>query len=132
MKIDPMQIDDFLQVMSQNVERYPGFAALPEEQKRLVANGNIVTGTAETFREDGEIYGVGGIRYIGIGECWFINPPEARRHPKKLLKLARATFARIRAEQGLWRGFAESKISETFLKHCGFVKDEGMHVWTRT
>ncbi len=130
MKTSQMTIDDFITVMAQNAEIYPEFAALPEEQKRLTANGNIVTGMAETFREDGKIYGVGGIRYKGIGECWFMTPPEVRTHPKKLLRVVRATFDRIRADQELWRVFAESKISENFLAHCGFVKDDGVHIWT--
>ena len=131
MNIDQMTIEDFIEIMAQNAEIYPEFDALPDEQKRLIANGNIVTGTAETFREDdGTIYGVGGIRHNGIGECWFINPPEARRHPKKLLRVVRATFDRIREEKQLWRVFAESKISETFLKHCSFKPEPGTYVWT--
>ncbi len=126
-----MQVDDFLHVMMQNAHIYPEFHALPDEQKRLIANGNIVTGTAETYREDGEIYCVGGIRHIGIGECWFITPPAARTHPKKLLRVVRATFERIRENEGLWRVYAESKISENFLRHFGFHAEPGMHVWVR-
>ena len=132
MKTSQMTIDDFITVMAQNAEIYPEFAALPEEQKRLTANGNIVTGMAETFREDGKIVGVGGIRHIGIAEAWFITPPAIRSKPLKLLRQVRKSFEQIRTDEGLWRIFAESKISENFLKHLGFVKDDGIHIWTRT
>lgn len=128
MTIDKMTIEDFLQVMAQNAEVYPEFASLPDEQKRLMANGNIVTGTAQTFREDGEIIGVGGIRHIGIGEGWCISSPENRR--PSVLRLVARNFKRIRDEKQLWRIFASSKISENFLQHLGFVKNEDFHVWT--
>ena len=130
MKIDQMTIEDFLHVMLQNAEIYPEFAALSDEHKRLFANSNIVTGTAETYREDGEIYCVGGIRHIGIGECWFITPPAARTHPKNLLRVVRATFERIREDEQLWRVYAESKISENFLSHFGFHSKPKTYVWT--
>jgi hypothetical protein len=127
MKIEPMQIDDFLQIMRMNAEIYPEFAALPEEQKRLMANGNIVTGVAETYWQAGEIFGVGGIRHIGIGEGWMITPP-GNRTPS-LLRIVAQNFQKIREEQGLWRVYAESKISENFLKHLGFNPEPGTHVW---
>ncbi len=131
MKTDPMAIEDFLEVMAQNAEIYPEFAALPEEQRRLIANGNIQTGTAETFREDGKIVGVGGIRHIGIGEAWCITPPTIRDQPVRLLRQVKKSFDQIRNDKELWRIFAESKISENFLQHIGFVKNEGFHVYTR-
>lgn len=126
-----MKISEFLQIMEMNADVYPEFAALPEEQKRLIANGNIVTGTAQTFREDGRIVGVGGIRYKGIGEAWCISPPALRDQPLRLLRQVRKSFEQIRDDKELWRVFAESKLSETFLRHLGFVKNEGIHIWTK-
>ena len=130
MTITKMQISEFLEIMEANAEFYPGFAALPDEQKRLVANGNIATGTAEAISEDGEIIWVGGIRHIGIGEAWCISPPKNRT--PSCLRLVKRHLERIRDEQGLWRVFAESKISEKFLKHLGFKPEPGTHVWVRT
>jgi len=130
MTTDPMTVEDFLEVMAANAEVYTEFAALPDEQKRLMANGNIATGTAETFREDGKIVGVGGIRHIGIGESWFITPPAIRKKPLKLLRQVRKSLEQIRTDKQLWRIFAASKISENFLKHLGFAKNEDFHVWT--
>jgi len=130
MTTDPMTVEDFLEVMAANAEVYTEFAALPDEQKRLMANGNIATGTAETFREDGKIVGVGGIRHIGIAEAWFITPPAIRKKPLKLLRQVRKSLEQIRTDKQLWRIFAASKISENFLKHLGFAKNEDFHVWT--
>ena len=130
MTIDQMTVFEFLEIMARNKEYYPAFAALPEKQKRLIANGNIVTGVAETYREDDKIIGVGGIRHLGIGEGWFITPPENRT--PALLRLVARNFKRIRDEKNLWRIFAESNISETFLKHLDFKPEPGTHAWVRT
>ena len=141
MNIKQMTESDFLTIMAENAEVYPAFHALPKEQKRAMAKGNIVTGVAETYREDGEIVGVGGIRHIGIGEAWFLTLPKNRGKkfaicPEteatiKLLRDVSENFIRVRDEQGLWRVFAESKISENFLKHLGFKPEPGTYAWVR-
>ena len=126
-----MKAEEFLLVMEQNKGEWPEFDKLQDEQKRLLANLNICSGTAETFFDDnGEIYGVGGIRYIGLGEAWFITKPENRK--PVLLRTAIDVFRRIREDEGLWRIFASSRISENFLRHSGFQKDDTIFTWTRT
>jgi hypothetical protein len=94
----------------------------------LAARLNLIHGTAEAVEEDGQVVGVGGIRYMGIGEGWFITVPEKRR--LALFEFIQEHFQRVRTEKNLWRIFAESKISERFLHHLGFVKNPGMHIYT--
>jgi hypothetical protein len=129
----PMKIEDFLLIMEQNAGVYPWYDNLVDEQKRCVANMNIITGTAESFFEDGQLVGVGGIRFAGIGEAWMIVPPDIRDKRKlSLLRETKNTFIRTRDEKNLWRCFAESKISDNFLKHIGFEPNPKGLVWTRT
>lgn len=131
-EIHPMKVEEFLLVMELNADVYPEFAKLPDEQKRYLANVNIITGKAQSFFEDGRLVGVGGIRYVGIGEAWMISPPEIRDNKGlSLLKETRRTFIAMRDEHNLWRVFAESKLSETFLKHLEFKKHPEGQVWTR-
>ena len=125
----PMQIEEFLLVMGRNAAIYPEFAALPEQQKRLIAHVNICTGTAESFfDEEGRLFGVGGIRYLGLGEGWFITNPEYRT--PALLRLVTENFTRIIHDKNLWRVFAETRISPNFLRHLNFEKNE-MYIFTR-
>ena len=126
-----MKVDDFLLVMKRNRGIYPEFEALPEEQKRYLANLNICTGTAETFLdEEGEIIGVGGVRYLGIGEAWFITLPGKRR--PFMLRTVLENFTRIRDSKNLWRIYAESRISNLFLEHLEFNEQKGIYIWTRS
>ena len=132
MEIRPMTVGDFLLVMELNAEIYPEFAELPDEQKRYLANVNIATGTAQSFFEEGKLVAVGGIRYAGVGEAWLITPPQVRENRGlSLLKETRKMFIETRNEHNLWRVFAESKISETFLKHLDFKPHPQGFVWTR-
>jgi hypothetical protein len=119
-----MTVEDFVFVMKQNIAIYP----YSDEELRQAAILNIHTGVAETYLEDGEVVGVGGIRYMGIGEGWFISLPQ-KRTPAMLRVIAKQ-FARIRKAKNIWRIFAESKISENFLRHLGFAKQDGIHIWT--
>ncbi len=130
----PMEINDFLTIMAANAEVYPEFAELPDGQKRHLANINILTGTAESYIEDGKLVGVGGIRYVGIGEGWFITLPELRQKNRQglaLFKFIEKAFVKTRDELNLWRVFAGSKISTHFLERLGFAKDTSTRVWTR-
>lgn len=111
-----MTSDDFVLIMQANKDIYP----CSDEQLREAAELNIATGVAETYIEDGEILGVGGIRYVGVGEGWFISIPERRR--LKLLEFIANQFTRIRKAKKLTTIFATSKISERFLFHLGFTK----------
>jgi len=130
MKIEPMTIEDFLTIMAANRGIWPQYDQMPEEQKRFLAHVNICTGTAESYFDDeGNLFGMGGIRYTGIGEAWFLTVPE-RRRPVLFRTVAR-NFERIRDDKNLFRIFAESKISEHFLQELGFEKQQGMHIWTR-
>jgi len=125
-----MTVADFIYVMDLNPCIYPKYDALGPDQKRMAAHLNICTGTAETFLDDdGRILGVGGIRFVGVGEAWCITLPE-KRTPIMLRTVAQ-NFEQVRDENHLWRVFAESKISENFLKHLKFQKKDGIHIWTR-
>jgi len=128
-----MTVEDFLSVMGLNADVYPEFAELLDEQKKYLANVNIATGTAQSFFEDGKLVAVGGIRCVGVGEAWMISSPQIRdNRGLSLLKETRRNFIETRDKHNLWRVFAESKISETFLKHLGFEAHPQGFVWTRT
>ena len=125
-----MTIEEFLDVMKANKGIWEEYDNATDEQKRFVAHLNICTGVAETyFDDDGELFGVGGIRYIGLGEAWLITLPNKRK--PYLFRTATENFKRIRDSKNLWRIFAESKVSENFLSHLGFKKQDGMHIYTR-
>ena len=128
----PMQVEDLLLIMEQNADIYPEFAALSDEQKRAAANLNILAGTAESFFEDGRLVGVGGIRYTGIGEAWLITPPDIRGRGLSLLREARRVFTETCDERCLRRCYAESKISDNFLKHIGFKSHPKGFIWDRS
>lgn len=126
-----MEISDFLEVMKANPGIWLEYDNATDEQKRFVAHLNICTGTAETFfDDDNEMIGVGGIRFVGIGEAWMITLPTKRK--PFLLRQAAETFNRIKDDKNLWRIFAESRVNEHFLRHLGFKKQDGMHIFTRT
>lgn len=131
-EIHPMTVEDFLLLMELNADIYPEFAALPDEKKIYLANINIDYGTARALYEDGRLFGVGGIRFIGVGEGWLITSPHIRNNrSKSLLRETKRIFEQDREEQGLWRIFATSKISENFLLHLGFKDQEKVLIWTR-
>lgn len=127
-----MTVEDFLAIMDANKETFPDFATLPKEAKIMVANVNICTGTAYSYYKEGKFWGVGGIRYTGLGEAWLIGMPETR---KELIMpefyFIKDEFRRQRDELNLWRIFAENRISEDFLRHLGFEKKDNILVWTR-
>lgn len=128
-----MTISDFLAIMDANKEVYPDFAILSDEHKKLIANVNICTGTAQSYLKEGKLWGVGGIHYRGVGEAWLITPPDIReQHKLWLLKNAKLEFEKQRDDLKLWRVFATSKISGTFLKHLGFKPEPSTQVWNRT
>jgi len=129
----PMQVDEFIAVMMANKTVYPEFATASPETQFLMANINTRTGTAISYFEDGKLVGMGGIRYLGLGEAWMITPPEIREHRGlSLFKAAKFNFEKQRDELKLWRVFAETKISDNFLKHLDFVKLDRGFVWNRT
>lgn len=128
-----MKIEDFLLVMAANSHIYTEFAELADEVQRYVANVNIVTGEARSLYEDGRLVAVCGVRFVGIGEAWMITPPDIRDGRKlSLLRHSKREMIRMRDENNLWRIFAESRISKTFLKHLEFQPHPEGHVWTRT
>lgn len=117
----PMTKDDFLIVMDANSEHYPEFAALDMEKKLHLGWLNSQCGTAESFYMDGKLIGIGGVRYIGLGEAWMACMPEMKTEKKlTLLKESRNYIIETKHELKLWRIFAESKISKNFLKHLDF------------
>ena len=129
-----MKVEDFIAVIEANAEVYPEFSTLPKETKVMIANVNICTGTAVSYFKDGKFWAVGGIRYIGLGEAWGISSPEARRELTKseLRYIKKEIVERQRDELNLWRVFAVNKISENFLEHLGFAKQDNIFLWTRT
>jgi len=127
-----MTIEDFITVMLANKEQYPEFAILTRPQQEFLANLNIITGVSESCYEDGKLIGVSGMRYIGIGEIWGMCLPEIRNDKKFLmLKQAKKDFVKIRDELNLWRVFADSTLSDNFLKHLGFNKSSSNLIWTK-
>lgn len=130
-EIRQMTVKDFVHLMQLNAGVYPEFDVLSDEQKSHIANLNIVTGCAESFFEDGKLVAVGGIRYVGVGEAWLITPPKIRDRSLSLLKETRKIFVKRRDEHNLWRIFATSKISKTFLGHLGFKELPEAFCWMR-
>lgn len=129
----PMTIEDFLQMLAANAQTYPEFASLPEDKKRYLAWVNINTGVAESYWDGDQLVGVGGIRFVGIGEGWLITTPHIRNERKFfLLRTAKKAFEHIRDSKNLWRVFATSRISTNFLRHLSFKPEPEVHVWMRT
>lgn len=127
-----MTPDDFIKVMALNKEYYPEFDALPDDKKTQLAQCHIDAGTAESYFDDGEFIGVGGIHYRGVGEAWLICDPKMRDKRKfTLLREAKKSLEATRDKLDLWRVFATSKISENFLKHLKFEKNDTTAIWTR-
>ena len=125
-----MAMNDFLYLMELNKDIYHEFAALSEDRKRHIANVNMCTGTAESFfDEEGKLFAVGGVRYVGLGEMWMALTPEARK--PSILKITARTMERLVKENHLWRCFAETRISGNFLEHLG-MKKQDMYIWTRS
>lgn len=127
-----MTIDDYIQMMDLNAEFYPEWAKLSIEDKRKVAQISIDTGIAESHYENGELIGVTGVRYRGIGEAWFIARPDIRGRKFFLFKHTKRTLKRLLKACGIWRMYATSKINENFLTHLGLKKDDTIYCWTRT
>jgi hypothetical protein len=127
-----MTVENFLAVMLANKEVYLDFSVLPDEQKILIANVNIRTGTAMSYFEDGKLLGVGGVHYVGVGEGWLLTLPEIRKERKlSLFKTVKTDFEKQRNDLKLWRVFATSKISTTFLKHLDFKPAPSTQIWNR-
>ena len=120
----PMTIDDFLTLMEANKEIYKEFDALNTNHKQELAQLRVGTGTAQGYYDGDKLVAVGGIQYIGLGEAWLVTVPKIKTDMKKtLLREARNTLREDKKKLKLWRVFASSKISENFLKHLGFHKE---------
>ncbi len=136
-----MTTEEFLEVMADNADLFPEFAALPQQQQEAMANTNIVTGPAQAFRDtNGRLVGVGGIRIIGVAEAWLITPKDIRSHPDyqkrkqqfaEFLKVSKDTFKKMCDENRLWRVFARGTLSMSFLEQFGFERIDKIMVWSR-
>jgi N-acetylglutamate synthase-like GNAT family acetyltransferase len=104
------------------------------ETKKFLAKVNMITGTAKTFiDEKGEMFGCGGIHYVGVGEAWCISRPDTRLDKKlTLLREAKKFFKEQRDSLNLWRIYAANYISQTYLEHLGFEKADNISIWTKT
>lgn len=89
-----------------------------------------VTGPAFTIMTDEKkpkILGCGGVRVQGIGEAWAFYDKEALKDfPKILLPTTRQVLNDIIAQERLIRIYAEASVSETWLEHLGFKKQENI------
>lgn len=136
-----MTTEEFLEVMADNASDFPEFERLTPEEKKNVANTNIITGPSMAFRNsEGRLDGVGGIR-LGVGEAWMMTPRSIQSHPDHLLRkqqfneLIRDTknvFLKMCDEHNLWRVFTIGKLSMTFPKLLGFEQSDKTLIWTRT
>ena len=136
-----MTTEEFLEVMADNADLFPEFAALPQQQQEAMANTNIVTGPAQAFRDtNGRLVGVGGIRIIGVAEAWLITPKDIRSHPDyqkrraqfaEFLRITQDAFKRMCDENSLWRVYATGKLSTNFLEQIGFEQIDKTLVWSR-
>lgn len=130
----PMTEEDFIAVTDANINLFPEWVNYSDDQKRYLAKVNIMTGTAESYYDNGLI-GIGGIRYLGLGEAWFVLMPELKN--QDIRRAAAAVFIKERFEEqrdrlNLWRVFAEAKTGEDYLLKLGFEKQPNTMIWTRT
>lgn len=125
----PMTVDDYLEIMAKNAHIYTEFAQLTDEKKRDIATLYATSGTAQSYRLDGQLVGVGGLFMIGIAEAWFITPPDIREHKAKSMYREVKKVLTEAKEHGVHRIYAETRISKNFLEHLKF-KQQTMFVRT--
>jgi hypothetical protein len=126
-----MTVQDFTHVMEKNRDMYPEFHLMSFKEKFAIANDHIERGVAESYLgKHGEVIGVGGIDFVGVGEGWFISLPEQRT--SSLLRTVKEQFNRIRKAKNLVKIYATSRISENFLKHLGFKKHNSVHIYSES
>jgi hypothetical protein len=128
-----MTIQDFVDIMACNTASYPDYANLPEESKRFMAQLNISTGVAESYFDDGKLFGIGGIRYCGIGEAWMLTTPEARTSKTRMVfRTAVKNLTLMRDNLNLIKVYADGDISSNFLEHLDFKKTDNTLLWIRS
>ena len=127
----PMTVEDYLTIMEANRGLWPDYDALQDGEKEFLAKVNISHGTADAYFKDGKLWGVGGIKYVGIAEAWLIGTPDTRKElTMPEFNFIKEEFERQRNKHNLIRVFATTKISECFLRRLGFVAEPTAHVWT--
>ncbi len=105
-----IQGDDILQGAALNQISGPAFTLMTDEKKP-------------------KVLACGGVRIQGLGEAWAIYDKEALKDfPKTLLAASRDALTEMIAEERLIRVFAESSVSDKWLKSLGFVKQENIFV----
>lgn len=124
---EPMQIEQYVELMKMNRQFYPG---ITEKLMYEIAKFNIDTGISEVHFKDGKMIAVAGIRYRGIGEPWFVSTPELRENKFLLYRKMKKTLPRMAASLNLWRMYANSKINDNFLHHLNFTDEEKIFAWT--
>ena len=115
MEIKPYHPQDGIEIMGR-----PDFAPF--------ASLNQVAGPGYTLFDGKTPILAGGIRIHGVGEAWIMSSDKIRQDPKLLMRTIRPQFDKIVRENQLWRLWAISKVSDTFLEHFDFVKQEGF-IW---
>jgi len=90
---------------------------------------NQVSGPAYSAYLNNKLVACGGIRTVGIGECWAIYSPKAREdsfeRKRQIVVHTRAWLDRIIRDESLWHVWSESpkaKPNQNFLEHMGFRK----------
>ena len=127
----PMNIADFLLVMEANADLFPEWQLLSDSEKTKQALQRMHYGSAEAVFDGDQVVGVQGILQLGIGEAWLIARPDMRDKKFSLMRHSIKAFERLRDVDAYMRVFANTKISETYLKHLGFESDTTTHIWTR-
>ena len=96
-----------------------------DESKRDAANLNQTAGPAYSLFLDKKLVACGGMRIYGVAELFLITSDEYRKkHIKTILKASREQIDIMVRENHIWRLLAETKISDNFLKHLGFVESD--------
>lgn len=96
-----------------------------DESQRPNANLNQSAGPAYSLYLDKKLIACGGVRCYGVGELWLLtNDKYRQKHIKEILKASRQQIDLMIRENHLWRLMAETKVSDNFLEHLGFVESE--------
>ena len=87
---------------------------------------NLASGPGFTIFDGKKILACGGVRIYGIGEAWFLMAPGNEGRIKSIMRQTRETLEGIQRDRELYKIYAENIVSETFIKHLGFEKKNGI------
>ena len=88
-----------------------------------------ISGPAYAMIEGKVVLAIGGVRVQGIGQAWAMLSPEARKHPKDVLRAARQVIAESMAAERLYRVYAEATVdAPAWFEHLGFIRQDNLFV----